>query len=383
MAKSYYKIIDGNKYDREMIEIVEEAVAGQGDGRISLDDAEKLCKAIIDGNTITQIEQETLAYIKETYKFTEAAEKWLTEELDSWTARKEAQQQQRVEQPPTEVVGSAPVTTAVSDATPVQPVGQANKLPIIWLILVVVLLVLIPVSFFVGRSSTPAIDNSALTVKIEKLEKELQTQSQVLAKSEAENDRLNNQLVKPAPKSVSQSNLVSSGSTQAAQSSAREEIAASINKIISSSKFSKRILFDPEKLLLTIHSDESLFGRGSTELGPGFADLLSEFFPLFVRTLQETKQGISGIQFQGHTSSYWKVGDEEADTYLENMKLSVGRAQAALQFCLDLKDVTPHRTWLTQRLVTAGFSASQPIVDQDNQEDQARSRRVSIAVNVD
>ena len=118
-------------------------------------------------------------------------------------------------------------------------------------------------------------------------------------------------------------------------------------------------------------------------MGPGFAGLLSDFFPLFVKALRETKQEISGIQFQGHTSSYWKVGDEEADTYLENMKLSVARAQAALQFCLDLKRVAPNRPWLTQRLVSAGFSDSKPIVDQDNQEDQARSRRVSIAVNVD
>jgi flagellar motor protein MotB len=383
MAKSYYKTIDGNKYDRDMIEIVEAAAAGQGDEQISLEDAEKLYEAIIDGNTITQIKQESLAYIKETYKFTEAAEKWLNEELDSWTARKEAQEQKKVEQPLTETGEPVTVTTAVSEATPVQPIEPRNKLPLIWLILVVVLLILIPVSFFVGKSSAPAIDNPALTVKIDKLEKELQAHSQALAKSEAENDRLNNRPVKTVPKSVSQSNLVTSGSASTTQSGAREEIAASLTKIITNSKFSKKILFDSEKLLLTIHSDESLFGRGSTELGPGFAGLLSDFFPLFVKALRETKQEISGIQFQGHTSSYWKVGDEEADTYLENMKLSVARAQAALQFCLDLKRVAPNRTWLTQRLVSAGFSDSKPIVDQDNQEDQARSRRVSIAVNVD
>ena len=36
---AYYKTIDGKKYDAELIEAAEKAVAGRGDGRISMDDA--------------------------------------------------------------------------------------------------------------------------------------------------------------------------------------------------------------------------------------------------------------------------------------------------------------------------------------------------------
>ena len=39
---SYYKQIEGVKYDRELVEAADEAVAGRGDGRISRADAEKL-----------------------------------------------------------------------------------------------------------------------------------------------------------------------------------------------------------------------------------------------------------------------------------------------------------------------------------------------------
>ena len=34
MSNSYYKNVDGKNYDREMLEIADESVAGIGDGRI-------------------------------------------------------------------------------------------------------------------------------------------------------------------------------------------------------------------------------------------------------------------------------------------------------------------------------------------------------------
>ena len=41
MSDSYYKTIDGKHYDREMLEIADEAVAGAGDGRISVEAAHR------------------------------------------------------------------------------------------------------------------------------------------------------------------------------------------------------------------------------------------------------------------------------------------------------------------------------------------------------
>lgn len=36
---SYYKTIDGVKYDRELLELADKLTQGQGDGRLSTDDA--------------------------------------------------------------------------------------------------------------------------------------------------------------------------------------------------------------------------------------------------------------------------------------------------------------------------------------------------------
>ena len=74
---SYYKIIDGQAYDRKVLELAEALVAGQGDGRISQADAKQLYEAVQDGNLITAIENATLFYLLETLNFTDRAAAWL------------------------------------------------------------------------------------------------------------------------------------------------------------------------------------------------------------------------------------------------------------------------------------------------------------------
>jgi len=88
MSDSYYKTIDGKHYDREMLEIADEAVAGAGDGRISVEDAHKLLGAVKDANKYTDIEKATMKYIRENYKFTYAADQWFRTEIRKWAATK-------------------------------------------------------------------------------------------------------------------------------------------------------------------------------------------------------------------------------------------------------------------------------------------------------
>ncbi len=88
MSESYYKIIDGVKYDKSLIEAADQATAGAGDGRISLEDAKKLLELVKDGNSYTDIEKETMKYIRENYKFTDAADDWFRTEIRKWAATK-------------------------------------------------------------------------------------------------------------------------------------------------------------------------------------------------------------------------------------------------------------------------------------------------------
>lgn len=84
----YYKTIDGKKYDGELLELAEKLTSGAGDGRLSKDDASKLFDAVKDGDSYTDTEKETVAYIRENYKWTDAADEWFRTEVRKWASSK-------------------------------------------------------------------------------------------------------------------------------------------------------------------------------------------------------------------------------------------------------------------------------------------------------
>ncbi|RHX84039.1 OmpA family protein [Leptospira stimsonii] len=90
MAKkeNYYVTIKGRKYDRELIQLAEEFTSSRRDGRISVNDAKQLLKAVKDNNSYTDIEKNTIEHIRENYKFTEKADEWFRTEIRKWAAKR-------------------------------------------------------------------------------------------------------------------------------------------------------------------------------------------------------------------------------------------------------------------------------------------------------
>ncbi len=83
---AYYKTIQGKQYDRALLENADAAVAGRGDGRISLDDAVSIFAQLQDSNSYTEVEKRTVSYIRTHYKFTPEADAWLRKQVRSWAA---------------------------------------------------------------------------------------------------------------------------------------------------------------------------------------------------------------------------------------------------------------------------------------------------------
>ena len=81
MAKSYYKKIQGVRYDRALLEAAEGRIYGQRDGRISQKDAEEIVELSKDGGRITETELRTLNYISKNYHFTQKAAAWFAGKL--------------------------------------------------------------------------------------------------------------------------------------------------------------------------------------------------------------------------------------------------------------------------------------------------------------
>lgn len=84
----YYKTIDGVKYDGELIELADKLTAGTGDGRLSKEDAAQILESVMDGDSYTDTEKDTVKYLRENYKWTDAADEWFRGEIRKWAATK-------------------------------------------------------------------------------------------------------------------------------------------------------------------------------------------------------------------------------------------------------------------------------------------------------
>ena len=85
---TYYKTIDGVKYDKELIELADKLTAGAGDGRLSRVDASELLESVKDAGVYTDVEKDTLAYLRDNYNWTDTADEWFRTQIRKWAVTK-------------------------------------------------------------------------------------------------------------------------------------------------------------------------------------------------------------------------------------------------------------------------------------------------------
>ena len=85
---SYYKTIDGKKMDSRLLEMAEKSIQGAGDGRISKADAEAIIQAVNDGGEYTDVEKNTMEYIRDNFTWTDSANVWFRNQISSWAGTK-------------------------------------------------------------------------------------------------------------------------------------------------------------------------------------------------------------------------------------------------------------------------------------------------------
>lgn len=74
--------------DGNLLDMAEEAIAGAGDGRISKQDAETMIAAVKDSGEYTDVEKDTMEYIRDNFKWTEGADEWFRSEIARWASMK-------------------------------------------------------------------------------------------------------------------------------------------------------------------------------------------------------------------------------------------------------------------------------------------------------
>jgi len=76
-----YVTIDGQKYEKELLDLATLHTTGKGEGKIALDEAKALLKSAQDGVSVTETEKATLKYIRANFEFTDAAAAYFDGEL--------------------------------------------------------------------------------------------------------------------------------------------------------------------------------------------------------------------------------------------------------------------------------------------------------------
>ena len=136
---------------------------------------------------------------------------------------------------------------------------------------------------------------------------------------------------------------------------------------------------EEETLLVRFNAPEVLFAEGQSAIRARFRDILSDFFPRYVRVLSEFRSAIDEIRIEGHTSSEWNDASP-AQAYYNNMALSQARTREVLSFVISLPDVAVERVWVQSFLTANGLSSSRLILDEFGVEDPELSRRVEFRV---
>lgn len=143
-----------------------------------------------------------------------------------------------------------------------------------------------------------------------------------------------------------------------------------------------RATLDQETLSIRFHNPELLFSEGKSEIKAGFKQILSDFFPRYVRIIQlkAFRENIAEVRIEGHTSSEWSrtiVGDQ---AYFLNMELSQDRTRAVLEYGLRLPAMSKYREWAKGNITANGLSSSKIVKTATGEENKLLSRRVEFRV---
>lgn len=138
-------------------------------------------------------------------------------------------------------------------------------------------------------------------------------------------------------------------------------------------------------LAFRFNNSDVLFDQGKAELKPEFSDILSDFFPRYVKIITQPKyrDDILEVRIEGHTSSAWFGADDEDDAYIRNMDLSQERTRSTLGFVLGLENVAADKDWLKSHLTANGLSSAKVVRSENGDENAEGSRRVEFRVRTD
>ena len=161
----------------------------------------------------------------------------------------------------------------------------------------------------------------------------------------------------------------------------KSKIAESLHKEFDKDLEAWGASIDDQNLRIRFESPEVLFQPGKSNVTPLFNEILSDFWPRYLKILSENQSAILEIKIEGHTSSDWSTRVSRNESYFNNMELSQDRSRNVLKICLQY---TPEDLleWSRSSVTANGFSFSRLIYNELGEEDSEKSRRVEFTILV-
>ena len=142
-------------------------------------------------------------------------------------------------------------------------------------------------------------------------------------------------------------------------------------------------LFPDLSLQFRFKEPDVLFDNRDDRIKPRFKEILTDFFPRYLKVLtgEKYKNSIEEIRIEGHTSSLWNDRVTSDQAYFLNMALSQSRTRSVLEYALSVIRNEDQKAWARVRLTANGLSSSKPILQEGGTtENYDASRRVEFRV---
>ena len=137
--------------------------------------------------------------------------------------------------------------------------------------------------------------------------------------------------------------------------------------------------FDERTLAIVFDKKpEVLFDVNQSYLKPRFQEILSNFFPRYIKILTspENFNEIYEIRIEGYASIETGENPDLDYVYFYNMKLSQDRARNVLQYVFGIPSMINQKQWLRETIITNGYSFS----GADKKADTNQQRRIEFRV---
>ena len=137
---------------------------------------------------------------------------------------------------------------------------------------------------------------------------------------------------------------------------------------------------DLETLTVVFNRDEAMFATGQATISDEYQRILNEFFPRYIKVIDQFKNSIQEVRLEGHTSSQWGHDAGDDDAYFNNLRLSQKRTFSVLKYIYSLFDNPNQKRWIKKHVAAVGYSSSKSIHDDFGNELVEQSKRVAFRI---